>query len=273
MMLGNATHAVMQIKWWRPGRARFQAARWLRERLKGAAVVPLESRTKDFAQTAWVPAPKLEGEWVGRSLWYGYSQGAGLVVEAVVNSSAGGDIHRAVESWILPSLGTSKREAPTQWAVFGASFESPPGFAIQSHRLHLGDLALVLESRDGRRLLLRQIYPADIALKRRTEDRWLTVSIFKEYRKYRTTRDPRAWEFESGGKRFKGMKREGRKRLPFPLGGVAPRVTVGAIVRDEVLGRLLVAEHDTPEREPDESAVKTALTRMNWALEGAAETR
>lgn len=63
------------------------------------------------------------------------------------------------------------------WQFFGVSFESPPGFRLQSFTLNLGDMEIVLNdpSRWGtrHRLTVRFIFPAELALARLPIATWL----------------------------------------------------------------------------------------------------
>ena len=64
--------------------------------------------------------------------------------------------------------------------------------------------------------------------------------------------------------RPKGLIRHGRKSVRWPLGFLAARRVVSAAVVNEKLGRVFRAELESP-REPDESLVREAVSRMDAA--------
>lgn len=263
MVVGDATEALMQVKWLRVPPERFDAARWLRRRLGKVAGDSAGDgpRPQGFSETAW--ASRRGG--ANGALWYGYAPEAGMVIEVVV-----GGRRRTAEQRVLPSLRASARGGATRWAVFGSSFESPPGFALVAQRLQLGDVALLFRGADRSRFVLRQVYPAQLALARRDLADWLEFPVFKEGRRFRPTERTRDWKIDLFGTELAGVLRTGRKQLPLPLGWIAPRRSIGAVVHDRALDRLLIAEHDS-RGEPDEALLATALRSMNWALREGAE--
>jgi hypothetical protein len=265
MMVGDGEQALFQVKWLRPKQKNLQGERWIKQRLKALGAFGRTRKGKGaaaggFAETAWTPA---KGQ--GRSFWHGCAPGAGLLIEVAVNSALEARIVRRIESKTLPSMMAFAREKPTRWAVFGASFESPAGYALKAHRLHLGDVALRLSGEKGTALMLRQVYPAKLAVERRKVERWLEISCFKEFRLYRSDGAVRPWTVNGPGGKSVGVIRRGWKRMPFPFGACAARSSVDAAVHDTDLDRLLLAGHDTPGR-ADESVLVQALGAMNWAL-------
>lgn len=248
----------MQVKWLRVSPEAFDAERWLRRRLGRVANLSAGEAPcpQGFSKTAWVSR---RGE-ADATLWYGYAPTAGIVIEVVV-----GKRKQATEQRALASLRVFAHGAATRWAVFGSSFESPPGFALLDQRLQLGDVALLFRSGDGSRLTLRQVYPAQLALARRDLADWLEFPVFQERRRFRLADPVRDWKIHISGTEMAGALRAGGKRLPFPLGRFAPKKSIGAVVHDRALDRLLIAEHDAP-GEPCEAVLAAALRSMNWAL-------
>ncbi len=267
VIVGDMNEPVLQLKWWRPGKKRFDADRWVRRRLRSLRARsggPEGPSPKGFSHTAWVPESILLG--AGEKLlrfWYGYAPAADLVVEVSASPEAAINARKEVMSKMIPSISVYGRGDATRWAVFGASFESPAGFRMINKRLLLGDLALLLAGADGSRLMLRQVYPAELALGRRNLERWVKVRPFKEHRKYRLSGLVERYSVNSFGRTLEGIRQWGRKRLPIPLGFCAPRVALSIAVQDQRLDRLLLAEHDAPSRS-DEIMLATAVGRMNW---------
>jgi len=263
IIVGDAAEAIMQVKWMRVTRKNFDAARWARRRLKKVRRAPAAGgpSPKGFPDPAWAPADPDAGR---GAFWYGYAPAAGLLVGVLTSAGVSRKGQRAVASTALPALRASGRDDPTRWAVFGASFESPPGFAVRRRRVHLGDVALQLTAPGRSTLLLRQVYPAALALARRELPLWLEFPVFKEHRRFRPADVQEAWRVESFGRTLEGLRRQGRKQLPFPLGVCAPRWSEAAVVHDAELDRLLIVEYDAAGR-ADKDRVARAIGAMNWA--------
>ncbi len=102
-------------------------------------------------------------------------------------------------------------------------FVCPPGFELVGRHRFAGDVALLF--RKGRResLLVRQVYPGDLALRRRTTERWLEAYPFKEHRRLRKASSQiEDWTHERRPE-LTGIRRRGRKRLGIPLGWMMPQ--------------------------------------------------
>jgi hypothetical protein len=267
VIVGNTSDPVVQIKWLRPRRRRFNASRWIARRLRSQNVEagePPRAGWKGFDEAAWVPDAEVKRL---VRLWYGYAADPGLLIEMVANPETERGSRRDLASRVLPSLGISRRDEPTRWSVFGSSFETPTGFTLARQRVGLGDVTLEFAGPDRARLVLRQVYPAELALKRRRLERWLEVRPFEEKRRYRPDGEPFACVIEADGRELRGVRISGWKRLPLPLGFVSPRQSTAAAVVDAELDRVLVAEYDAPHT-ADSGAVDMALARMNWAMRG-----
>ena len=276
MVIGDAAQAIVQVKWWRPRRRRLDAQRWIRRRMEAARATPDESGAcaapADFSAVGWATDAPLPGQRdARRSLWYGYAPRAGLMLELVVRGDTPRHVQQRVVSRVLPSLEAADREGPTPWALFDASFRSPAGFVITGRRVNLGDLALLFSGRDRTRLLLWQVYPAELALARRDMSTWLDRMPFRERRRIRPWVEPEPWRVQAAGGMLEGRIRRGQKRVAFPLGPLGARRSVAAAVRDPQLDRLLVVEYDVrPDAgDPDVAAV---IADMNWAQRQAETT-
>jgi len=264
MVLGRGADVVMQLKWWRPKLKRFRPDRWLRRRIRS-----LKARIDDEATC---PSPSGFGP-VTRAvrygdkyskgspfaLWYGWAPNAGMQIEAVVGPQDSGG--RGAPWGALQSLCAADMGAPTAWAVFDSLFHVPAGFVVGKYELLLGDLSLMFTGPERQMLMLRQIYPADLALERREMANWLEFSRFRTRRHFREEAR-QSWTVEHDGRRLEGLRRTGVKSYPFPLGVVRPRYSIGAAVHDTEAGRLLVAEHDSP-RPHDDSLLRRMILAMN----------
>lgn len=280
MLVGTAETPLLQIKWWRPERKRFKAVPWIEARVKsvaakGALVKYLKPQRDGFATLVSAVDNNLKKN-RNRILWYAHAPAANLIVELVANAAAPDDALTLIHDTVVPSLAATGLDQPTRWAVYDVSFESPPQFTVAAIKMLAGDIALELFGRKRKsRLVLRQVYPSQLALTRRGIANWLESSHFKEHRKFRSSKKPAPWKLEKDGRALEGVLRRGQKRLPAPLGWCAPRESIAAALNDAALGRLLLAEYDAPKKHFDESLLQTALLAMNWAhtnSAGAAST-
>ncbi|KKL93852.1 hypothetical protein LCGC14_1870580 [marine sediment metagenome] len=265
LIAGDGERPIVQVKWFRPRSKRFNAQRWIRRRMKQSdgQTVPAEAEAAGFSVAGWVTRKKPTGS-APRRVWCGYAPGADLALEVLVNLGPETKHRANVGRRIVSSLRVSADDAPTPWAVFDASFISPPEFIYSRSRLNLGDIVLCLTAGGGRRLILRQVYPAGLALSRRALEKWLDDSPFPEHRKRRPFGQPQPWSVRCFGRTLKGVLRTGRKSLPMPLGFIASRSMAAAAVVDEQLDRLLLVEYDAAS-EADEQTVARMIGRMNWA--------
>jgi len=261
-MIGDSTQATVQIKWWNPPSTGFDGSRWLGRRLhslwKGVRVAEEAPAGDRFDQTLWLPEARTRKGAIS-SVWYGYSSRARLLLEVVINGGAGRDVKELAETILLPSLDVSDLNAPTRWAVYDTSFESPPGYMVHESRLNLGAISLLLKLGNNQ-LMLCQVYPGTAALTRQPLTGWLEASALKGKR--RSIPIDGAGEIQVDS--YIGYKRESTELLPFPLGRLDPRHCLAMIVHDTMLDRLLMAEHISPLWTEDEMASE-AIRRMNWA--------
>lgn len=268
MMVGTTGEALFQIKWWRPNARNFSPQEWLDRRLQRMAAIPsTESpRPKGFGVHAYLPeAPSKGGG--SRSIWYGYCACANLVLEVAVNRAVAKRTQSEMRRKVLPGVSATPLDGETLWAIFDVSFVSPRGFTIKDWNLYSGDITLRFCARDKSTLVVRQVYPADVALERRKMERWLVKFPFKEHRRYRRTAGEKPWSASSRKGRWSGRKRTGRKLLAFPLRFVSARYSVAVAARDTEMNRLLLAEYDS-RGEGGEDTVRTAILNMNWAKYG-----
>lgn len=268
VMLGDGDVAIGQVKWWRPGFKRFKPDRWIASRMKGLRTEPAPQRNtpapEAFEVRAWAPdvEQKKRGE---RSFWYGYCGQADLAVEVVVNTSVQDRWQRTMIRRAIPSLEASGPDEPVRWSIFDTSFTTPPGFDVSEKQLLPGDICLAFVApQKRRRLIVRQIYPAELALERRDLQRWLRVFPFKERRIFAPSGDFREWAVALEDRELAGFVRTGTKKWAFPFGWLPRLKAVSGGVHDEVANRLLLAMlESTGEVEIDDLA--EIIADMNWA--------
>jgi hypothetical protein len=175
--------------------------------------------------------------------WYGCSVREAMLMQVVVTDSVDEPTRRFILKRLLPGLRVAHRDQSSTWRLYDVGFEIPSGYQLRQRHLFSGDIGLRFEHEDGlRRLLVRQVYPAGLALSRRSLDGWLAIPPFTDRR--------RAWRAENesmalpAGSRFSaGLCRRGWRRYPSPMGWLKPMYTTSVGLHDRGLDRLLLVEH------------------------------
>lgn len=261
VVVGNSEYPIFILKWERAQNAQDSKGReWVEQRLKKMGVVSDANPPAAAAFTAcgWAHGVQTE-EQRETTYWFGYSAPADLLLGITVNGELPKSIRLKTVHKVLPTLQTTPVDAIQTWAMYSVSFLVPSGFELARRHLYSGDVAL--EFTRGRRdtLLLRQVYPAELALKRRSMEKWIAHYPFKDHRRV-SARSMQVQDCRRG--ELAGLERRGWKRLPAPLGWCAPRRVHGLAVHDEGLKRLLIAEYLSVD-EPAQAVCETAIAGMN----------
>lgn len=266
MIVGDSVCAMFSIDWERPRRGTLADPRkWLSDRFKRLGVLPegTPPAAGNFSACDWAHGVQSEED-KHTTYWYGYAEPAELVLGVKVNGVLPHRLRRQLVERVLPTLQTTPADAPTTWAMYDLSFQAPPGFHLARRHLFSGDVALEFHRGRSQTLMLRQVYPGELALQRRPYERWLDAYPFNVHRRLRASSiASESWRHASRDD-LSGLCRRGRKCLPFPLGVVWPRHTHALAVHDRTLNRLLIAEHLSA-TEPDGSLCRSAILGMNLA--------
>jgi hypothetical protein len=262
-VIGDADAGLMQVKWWRPASRSFDPRRWAAARARAmAAALGAGPMPEGFEESSFFGEVPSRGGGA-RAIWFGWHPGARLAIEAAVNLGGGAGARRALRD-VLPGLRCAPADGPQDWAVFGSSFRSPAGFRLEAKRIFSGDVALRLSGGRRARLVLRQVYPAAVALQRRPIEKWLAAFPFEEHRRRREAGRPEPWTVKGDGEALEGVRVSGVKRLRFPFGSVSSRPSSACALVDCGMDRLLLAEYDAVDPEP--GLLEWAVRAMNWAV-------
>lgn len=263
MMIGDAERPIVLIQWCRQPKAGFDTDKWFEQRFRKLGTVPARGAPvpERFTKTAWQPELSTH-EGTSKTLWCGYSADACLIVEVIVTTLTEPRLRNWIFEKMMPGMKVSSEDEPCCWSMYAVGFRSPPGFELKQKHLYSGDVALLFEREDKGSLLLRQVYPAKLAMSRRTFERWLEATPFLERRKLRNPVRT-AWTGH-GPHDLEGIRLAGWKRLPAPLGRCGPRHVTAVAAVDLELDRLLIAELQTPGAQGGVEA-ESAVEHMNRA--------
>jgi len=252
--IGDVTGPLFEIRWMRPGAADFDGRAWIdgNKKKSDAKIASGPPHPKGFSSVGWIRG--FEEKDSGRkTVWWGYSVKGMILLEIIVSELADPAIHEWIISKALPSLEVFSPEDAWIWRIFSAQFTVPAGFILEKHKLNNGDMSLCFRRNKKERLVLRQIYPAELALGRRPIEKWFEDSPFRERRKFCDAKDG------VRAVREKDFTADGWKLVPFPLGFVMPRRCRRIAVVDDSCDRIYLTEYEYGRRdsgEPAESALK-----------------
>ena len=177
MTIGDGERSVLQVAWWRPKKRRRVAAekrfqRWLQE-----SSLDITVQHHDPDDRFALSAARLDGDG-HRLVWCGWSRQADLLVDLRYEPDLPAASRRFIQDRAVPSLDVGAIRDPLRWQVFGHGFVSPPNFRYMKSKLLAGDVNLLFHSPAGEHLMLRQVYPADLALERRELLGWTELPVF-----------------------------------------------------------------------------------------------
>lgn len=261
LLVSDGEQITFQIAWQRTFGLEVNGEKWLRRRLGSAG-----EGTRVRQGGGFMHAMAAEGGDEGRGVWHGWAGGSGLMVELAYNAAAE-DAARVVREQVIPAMATAHSPRGERWAVFDAVFHVPEGFRLVEHRLHLGDMALHLVGEGGDRLMLRQVYPASLALGRRSLRKWLADWPFAFRRRLRmgageVSEPGEAREASKAGEGWaQRLDCRGVRSLRFPLGWAGRRQVLASAVVDASADRLAIAQRES-RGAPDERMMSEVLAGM-----------
>ena len=264
MMIGDSEGPIVQFKWMRPPAKKFSWTKWRDRRFRMLKCLPSDGTPapKDFDEVAWVHELEFsEGD--NKTMWYGYSRKADLLLEIVTTSMVRKGARRMLERKFIPALRTYGSGKECRWVLFKVEFVSPEGYSYLAHQLFSGDISMEFAKGRTDCLTMRQVYPAELALQRRCLAKWLERTPYRGRRKYMLKSEE---EIDLGDPRYvPALLRKGSWRIAFPFGPVAPRHSLGLVVKDRTLDRLLCVE-SISRKEPDRKLLADCIKKMNATI-------
>ena len=199
--------------------------------------------------TAFVPSAAftfgkiyIEPQPPGRDIWIGYSPASKRIIEVVHHAHRR---ERLLRDAVLATLGDWPDVDPRPWSIFDLSCRVPRGFALESQQLNVGDLLLEFSAPAKprpRRLTIRQIAVAELALKRKNLDGWLASLQRQSRKQYRVAGNIADITVEAAGRQVVGRRQwlERRRRF-FWVRRLHPQLLTLAL-HDAPRDRLLLIE-------------------------------
>lgn len=260
MIIGSSDAPILQVSWHRLKGRDMTASAWLKRRFRNIPESILDGCPKPtgFDDVGWFRNMELKED-NSKSVWVGVSNSKKILIDIMFTNLSSEAEREKIINECLPQLEVFGKEENWPWNIYQVSFSVPGDYILKKHHLYSGDIALEFQRKSGDTLMVRQVYPSKLALSRRTLKRWLEEYPFHQKRKYKLD-DENDWGWDGMNK--KGLKRFGRKQIPFPFGWIRRRHCSSFIVQDEEMDRLLIAEHACTEG-TDNDMLENIITGMN----------
>lgn len=194
----------------------------------------------------------------GRDVWVAHSSVSDRLVELIYHSHRR---ERALAERLVPTLIDLPKDRPLPWSVFELSCMSPVGMELTAQRMNAGDLTLVFEAHK-KRLVVRQIAVARLALGRKPVEKWLGEQMWTVRRWYRPVGKASEVKIEIADRTLAGVQRGQVRRRRFFFKWRVSRSLVTWALHDEARDRLVLAQAS------DEAMGEEAIRSVGWAREG-----
>ncbi len=172
---------------------------------------------------------------------------------------------QSVRRGAFAGLADQDPDRPQRWAMFDLSFIGPAGATYESSVLNMGDMHVRLALQRGH-LVVREIYPADLALRRQPLEKWMEQLIAAHKSHYAPPGDFDALQTRRGA----GLSCRAKvKRRRLLLSWRTPREQVHWLIHDQRSNRLVWIE--MAKRKTDVApAMRRLIEQSNWAEGGDA---
>jgi len=181
----------LEIAWAHVTRSHFNAEPFARRQLRRS--VPKESRSHLNESIETVPhecfKPLLRFSEPSNPVdrYVGYAPATHRVIQ-IAHHRSDPDTDRAVRRITIGRLTDQPNQLPQRWAFFSIAFTAPAAFCYCDAVLNVGDMYVRLIRPTGslrnQHLIIRNIYPAQLALSRYDTEQWLTNICQEDKRLY-----------------------------------------------------------------------------------------
>lgn len=202
----------------------------------------------------------LDPDTPGRDLWIAHGRASGRIVQL---SCPTGNGRRRLKPDLVPVLADSDPDGPRAWSVLDLSCFTPAGWTLERQQLSAGDLRLTFTADAGRRLLVRQVAPARLALSRQPIERWLAQHPVDRRRGDSTGEVDRSYAAEVAGRQIDGLRQAWTRRAPWPARIFRRQVETIDVcaLHDADRDRLWIVESNAPD------ALAGVVESLGWAAD------
>jgi hypothetical protein len=196
-----------------------------------------------------------EPEPPGRDVWTGFSPTSGRLLQIVHHARRR---ERILSEMVLPTVRDCVDAQATRWSVFELSCVVPANMKLADQKLMAGDLSLTFKGK-RKRLTVRQVAVAELALKRMSLEKWLASQQRIDQKHYRPCRKPRELKVEASDRELRGLADRSLRRRRFFWMRELPGELTTLALHDAVRDRLIIVEGS------DEKVAAEAAASAGWA--------
>ena len=237
--VGDMIGPIFKLQWLRPPKG-YDGRMWVDKRRKSVAGEHQSHNPpcpESFEHVSWVKNLAIRQE-AEKTVWWGCSKKSEVLVEVLLTNLREREVNEWFLEHALPQLKVIPEGKEWPWKIYSVRCTIPAGYRLHQTRMAAGDIAFEFNRGKSDKLLVRQVYPASLALERRSMIGWLKDRVFTEHRRLRPEDEKKhnaSW-----------LKHKGRKPLPFPLGWLRPKRYTSVIDRNQELDRLMIVESEWP---------------------------
>ena len=277
LVLSDDDRNRLEMAWGHVRRRRFDARKVFVKRISSESDVPrdqVEATLDVISDSSFDPLLHWADKEKKVDHYLGYAPETRRVVHLTYQRESAAE-DAAFRDVFLRHLVDQPIDQPQMWAFFSVSFVAPPKFRHQDDQLNIGDMTVHLTNKVGwyqeERLMVRQIYPARLALGRKNLEahtqtwlleksdtyrpklRWLQLKRIPILEGMRTSRGP-AFTATSH-----------LRWLARPFLWRWPRLKRTWMVHDEAVDRLLLFELGGKSY-PEPRQIEQLLDGVHWAM-------
>lgn len=276
-ILGDDDAAKLRVTWSPVTRRRFNAEKTLRRAIarpiKGVPIAS-DAKSQGTKLAGFDASYCVQGKDGSADRCVAYSANASRVVDVIYHHGDGREL-KQYRTGVLPTLRDQPVDQPHKWAYFDCSFVAPAGMFYGVSKLNLGDMRVRVFSRGGElfgpSLMVRQIYPATLALARLPIESWVRACVRDDRHHVRPVggglvgkgvADTTPWTCARGEGMEAFATLNWRAR---PIFIRAPRRWRYVIFQDKAVDRLVViqAAHKNPALR--DAMIDEAIKGLHWA--------
>ncbi len=186
ILLADMQRPRLGLRWAGSRKVGRDSLAWVNKSMRQEVGQLAAGEAADFAMPDWNASRiYIEPKPPGRDVWMGVSRVSGRGMQVIHHAHRR---DRVLSEVLLPTLIDDARSDPRTWSVLDLCCRVPAHLMLTKPRLFAGDLGLTFAGKQRRQLLIRQIGPASVALKRMPLERWLKQQQASERKNYRPSK-------------------------------------------------------------------------------------
>ena len=238
IFIGYDNSPIIHLKWYRSKKKSPDAQSWILQKFKINKPDKSPPLPESFLSSAWKLKHYLnEREYL--NIWIGVGNDNKTIVEIISSNLCSSPIQNLISNELIPNTKLFSENEDWIWRIGSASFVSPKKFILNRKYLACGDISLEFAGENSQILTLRQIYPAKLALTRKSLADWQNNRPFEEKLKIFKVSEE---NFQDIQNKIAGIKLKTIKKLPVPLQHFKSRFSELISAHDEKSDKVIISE-------------------------------